>query len=112
SVTVKREASHTGNGRYAHPVQNRLCSVRGMSILQGFPETYCFEANPLSNTYRHVGDAVPPLISFQIAAVCEWILTGVRPNLHDVILPDTHLSIDDIVPEELIPKQPKLPNFA
>ncbi len=30
------------------------------------------------NMYRHIGDAVPPLISYQLAALCQWILTG-RP---------------------------------
>jgi DNA (cytosine-5)-methyltransferase 1 len=35
AVTIKRECAHTGNGRYAHPEQDRLCTVREMSILQG-----------------------------------------------------------------------------
>ena len=35
--TIKRECAHVGNGRYAHPEQDRLCSVREMAILQGFP---------------------------------------------------------------------------
>ena len=38
AVTIKRECSHIGNGRYAHPEQNRLCTIREMSIIQGFPK--------------------------------------------------------------------------
>jgi DNA (cytosine-5)-methyltransferase 1 len=95
--TIKRECGHIGNGRYAHPEQNRLCSVREMAILQGFPRNYIFRANAVTNRYRHVGDAVPPLISYQLAAVCKWILTGRKPSISDFILPDTHLSQDDVL---------------
>lgn len=99
AVTVKRECGHTGNGRYAHPEQDRLCSVREMAILQGFPETYRFAGTSLGNMYRHIGDAVPPLISFQIAHVCEWILSGKKPMIQDAILPGTQLNAADILSE-------------
>lgn len=98
SVTLKRECAHTGNGRYAHPAQDRLCSVREMAIIQGFPKNYSFIANSLSNMYRHIGDAVPPLISYQIAAICRWSLTGYKPNLADTILLNTHLHANDLTP--------------
>lgn len=97
AVTIKRECSHTGNGRYAHPEQDRLCTVRELGILNGFPKDYQFVSS-VSNMYRHIGDAVPPLISYQLAKVCEWILTGEKPSLDSIILPNTHLSPDDIEP--------------
>ncbi len=90
AVTIKRECGHIGNGRYAHPEQDRLCTVREMSILQGFPRNYVFKGT-LTNMYRHIGDAVPPLISYQLACLCAWILTGVQPELSHVLLPDCHL---------------------
>lgn len=96
AVTIKRECSHVGNGRYSHPVQDRLLSVREMAILQGFPSDYRFEASSLSNMYRHIGDAVPPLISYQLAWVASWILSGTRPHISDVLLPKTHLCSSDI----------------
>jgi DNA (cytosine-5)-methyltransferase 1 len=95
AVTIKRECGHIGNGRYAHPEQDRLCTVREMSILQGFPRDYRF-AGSLSNMYRHIGDAVPPLISYQLAAACRWMLTGERPDPADLILPGCHLANSDI----------------
>jgi DNA (cytosine-5)-methyltransferase 1 len=95
AVTVKRECGHIGNGRYAHPEQDRLCTVREMSILQGFPRSYTF-VGTLANMYRHIGDAVPPLISYQLAALAEWILTGSRPGVEEIILPDCHLTSDDV----------------
>jgi DNA (cytosine-5)-methyltransferase 1 len=102
--TIKRECAHVGNGRYAHPERHRLCSVREMAILQGFPSDFILGDATLANLYRHIGDAVPPLISHQLAHLCNWMLTGVRPSMPDVILPDTHLSALDLIPEE----QPRL----
>ncbi|WP_218568167.1 DNA cytosine methyltransferase [Pseudomonas sp. RIT623] len=67
AITITRECGHTGNGRYLHPEQDRLLSVREMSLLQGFPENYVFEGK-LSAKYNQIGDSVPPLISKQIAA--------------------------------------------
>ena len=99
AVTLKRECGSTGNGRYGHPEQDRHCTVREMGILQGFPRTYKFVARSASNMYRHIGDAVPPLISFQLAHLTSWILTGEKPSIYDAILPNSHLSKDDI--EEL-----------
>lgn len=94
--TIKRECAHTGNGRYAHPVEDRLCSLREMAMLQGFPNDFIFEGRSLSNSYRHIGDAVPPLISWQLACVCAWMLTGERPAPAGFVMPGTHLRARDI----------------
>lgn len=94
--TIKRECAHIGNGRYAHPVENRLCTIREMATLQGFPNEFSFCGTSMANNYRHIGDAVPPVISYQLACGASWMLTGTRPSVRDLILPDTHLSIDHI----------------
>ena len=95
--TIKRECAHVGNGRYAHPDQDRLLTVREMAILNGFPRDFSFGDRSLANRYRHVGDAVPPLISYQLSALVHWMKTGVKPRPQDWILPDTSLSVDDLV---------------
>ncbi len=95
--TIKRECCHIGNGRYAHPEQDRLCTVREMALLQGFPSHYRFLSRSRKNMYRNIGDAVPPLISHQIAWLCHWILTGERPAMTDIVLPRTSLDVQDIV---------------
>lgn len=95
--TIKRECSHIGNGRYAHPIEHRLCSVREMAILQGFPNDFQFNGASISNLYRHIGDAVPPLVSYQLANLCHWMLTGIQPSVADAILPETNLQQSDIV---------------
>lgn len=105
--TIKRECGHVGNGRYAHPEQDRLCSVRELALLQGFPATYRF-TGPLGNAYRHVGDAVPPLISWQIAMLCQWILTDRKPAATELAMPDTTLRAADLTtapPTTPIPTQ-------
>jgi len=94
--TIKRECSHIGNGRYAHPEENRLCSVREMAMLQGFPIDFIFSGSSVSNHYRHIGDAVPPLVSHQIAWLCDWILRGNKPGPAEWILKGTHLQTKDI----------------
>lgn len=65
-------------------------------MLQGFPDDFRFADANLSNLYRHIGDAVPPLISFQIAHLCGWMLKGERPRIEQIILPGTHLSAADV----------------
>lgn len=99
AVTIKRECGHIGNGRYAHPEQDRLCSVREMAILQGFPTQYEFIGN-VSNMYRHIGDAVPPIISYQLANLVSWILGDEKPTLPGLLLSGTHLNCQDFVIEK------------
>lgn len=94
--TIKRECAHVGNGRYAHPEENRLLSVREMAVLQGFPFDYRFPVRAVSNRYRAIGDAVPPLIAWQIAACVEWMRTGRRPEAEEWIMPRTTLSAADL----------------
>jgi DNA (cytosine-5)-methyltransferase 1 len=76
AITITRECGHPGNGRYTHPEQDRMLSVREMAILQGFPDDYYFEG-PTSAKYNQIGDAVPPSIALQIAELIRDIKEGV-----------------------------------
>lgn len=102
--TVKRECGHIGNGRYAHPVQDRLLTLREMAIINGFPKSYNFGGASLANRYRHVGDAVPPLVSYQLAWLCHWILTGRKPAITQLLLNGCHLEPED-VREVVVPSE-------
>jgi DNA (cytosine-5)-methyltransferase 1 len=97
--TIKRECAHIGNGRYAHPTENRLCTVTEMAVLNGFPYDYKFNGASLSNIYRHIGDAVPPMISYQLAHLCRWILTNEQPGMQELVLHGTSLQSSDIIRE-------------
>ncbi len=94
--TIKRECAHVGNGRYAHPEHDRLLTVREMATLQGFPFTYRFPSRSVANRYRAIGDAVPPLISWQIAACVEWIVTGRKPDPEEWVMPGACLRLADL----------------
>lgn len=93
--TIKRECSHVGNGRYVHPTADRLLTLREMASLNGFPFDYRF-AGALASRYRQVGDAVPPVISYQVSALVQWMETGVRPGPEDFVLPNSVLSPSDV----------------
>jgi len=95
--TIKRECAHIGNGRYAHPEEDRLCTVAEMAVLNGFPHHYQFNGSSLANTYRHIGDAVPPLVSYQLAHLCRWMLTNERPRIQELVLAGTSLRSSDLV---------------
>ncbi|RZI40619.1 DNA cytosine methyltransferase [Herbaspirillum sp. HC18] len=90
--TIKRECGHVGNGRYVHPTEHRLLNVSEMAMLQGFPITYQFKASNLANCYRQIGDAVPPFISFQLAALVQWMESDTRPIPSEFVLPSTVVS--------------------
>lgn len=97
--TIKRECAHVGNGRYAHPIEDRLCSIAEMAVLNGFPHYYRFKESNLANAYRHIGDAVPPMISYQLAHLCRWMLTNEQPGMQELVLAGTSLRSSDLVRE-------------
>jgi DNA (cytosine-5)-methyltransferase 1 len=67
SVTITAKCSTPSCGRFLHPEQHRNISVREAAILQGFPQSYKF-TGPLTNQYRQIGEAVPPIFSRFLAS--------------------------------------------
>ena len=102
--TIKRECSSPGNGRYCHPEQLRMCSVRELSYLQGFPRNYHFIANSLSNMYRHIGDSVPPMLSYQYACLFSAIVKRIRVDVDDLFMPETVADKMSIVADSAVQK--------
>jgi len=94
--TIKRECAHVGNGRYAHPEKDRLLTVREMATLQGFPFDYRFPLRSVANRYRAIGDAVPPLIAWQIAGCVEWMISGRKPDPSEWMMENTTLRLGDL----------------
>ncbi len=67
-----------GSGRFLHPYQPRLLSVREQARLMTYPDDFVFEGG-LNEQYNQVGESVQPLISNLIAkAVKEFLTNGNR----------------------------------
>ena len=104
--TIKRECSSPGNGRYCHPEQLRMASVRELSYLQGFPMDYEFHADSISNMYRHIGDSVPPMIAYQYAALISSTIKKCALGIDDLVMPKTFAERITIADKNEAPKVP------
>lgn len=70
SVTID-----TGHMNYFHPKYNRVPTVRESARIQSFPDDFIFTGGQGAQ-FRQVGNAVPPLLSCQIAKTLNKYLDG------------------------------------
>ncbi len=68
-----------GSGRFLHPYQPRLLSVREQARLMTYPDDFAFEGG-LSEQYNQVGESVQPLVSTLIAKAVKEFLKNVNKN--------------------------------
>ena len=64
--TINTYFNRPGNGCHIHPSQNRVLSQREAARLQSFPDRFRF-AGPQSIVNNQIGNAVPPLLAYQVA---------------------------------------------
>lgn len=63
----------TGHMNYFHPKFNRVPTARESARIQSFPDDFIFQGSKTSQ-YRQVGNAVPPLLSEEIAKAIKKLL--------------------------------------
>jgi len=64
--TITRWVFHPGSGRWGHPVDARVLSIREVARIQSFPDSFEFVGS-YSQQAGQLGNAVPPLLAERIA---------------------------------------------
>jgi DNA (cytosine-5)-methyltransferase 1 len=67
AITITAYARNPASGRYVHPEQHRGLSIREAALLQSFPDDYEFLGS-LDESFRQIGNAVPPAFAAYLAA--------------------------------------------
>lgn len=75
SYTINTYFNRPGNGCHIHYVQDRVLSQREAARLQSFPDNFKFFGSQ-SAINTQIGNAVPPLLAFQIAKTVEKSIGG------------------------------------
>jgi DNA (cytosine-5)-methyltransferase 1 len=73
--TITRWVFHPGSGRYGHPVDIRVITIREAARLQGFPDDFEF-VGTYNEQAGQIGNAVPPLLAAKIGAVLRDYLAS------------------------------------
>lgn len=88
ALTITTWVYHVGSGRFAHPTENRGLTMREAARLQSFDDDYIFP--PLVNpTSQMIGNAVPPLVAKEFAAIFTSILDAFNQTNLDSVVEET-----------------------
>jgi DNA (cytosine-5)-methyltransferase 1 len=77
--TITRWVFHPGSGRFYHPFDNRVITIREAARLQSFPDKFIFEGTYIQKSSQ-VGEAVPPLLAKVLAKSVKMALIGKCPD--------------------------------
>lgn len=71
--TITRWVFHPGSGRFYHPYDNRVITIREAARLQSFPDWFVFTGTYIEKSHQ-VGEAVPPLLARHLAKALKKVL--------------------------------------
>lgn len=74
SNTLRTEFVNPSKGRYIHPEQHRVISLREGARLQSIPDSYVFAATVPYIVARQIGNSVPPLLGRALARAVFSVL--------------------------------------
>lgn len=71
--TITRWCFHPGSGRFGHPAEPRILSIRELARLQGFSDDFVFRGSNQAKSWQ-IGNAVPPVLAEAFAAQMRAVL--------------------------------------
>jgi DNA (cytosine-5)-methyltransferase 1 len=73
--TITRWVFHPGSGRFGHPSDVRVITIREAARLQSFSDDFVFAGTYIQKSHQ-VGNAVPPLLMKAVAEKAKQLLEG------------------------------------
>ncbi|TIX46452.1 MAG: DNA cytosine methyltransferase [Mesorhizobium sp.] len=82
----KTIVAHMGKDTYGyvHPWSPRTLSVREAARVQSFPDSFSFAGEALTEAFKMIGNAVPPLLSHHLAVQIAQVLHGRRSKFEQI----------------------------
>ncbi|MCX5796788.1 MAG: DNA cytosine methyltransferase [Elusimicrobia bacterium] len=76
--TITRWVFHPGSGRFSHPVEPRVLTIREVARIQSFSDDFLFTGTYIEKAHQ-LGNAVPPLLMGALAENITKCLEGAKP---------------------------------
>lgn len=71
--TITRWVFHPGSGRFGHPVESRILTIREAARLQSFSDDFRFVGTNQDKSWQ-IGNAVPPVLAASLAPAIKLAL--------------------------------------